>query len=109
MHKKLFIPGPVEVYPDVLKIMGTPMIGHRMKDYSTLHARVKEKLQRLLYTGNKVFFSTSSGTGIMEGCLRNCVDKRAAAFPCGAFGERWFQMAEVKRISAFRDFLEGFF
>ena len=95
MHKKLFIPGPVEVYPDALKVMGTPMIGHRTKDYSTLHGRVKEKIQKFLYTKNKVFFSTSSGTGVMEACLRNCVAKRAACFPCGAFGERWYKMAAV--------------
>ena len=32
MHKKLFIPGPVEVRPDVLEKMATPMIGHRGKN-----------------------------------------------------------------------------
>ena len=25
MHKKLFIPGPTEVYPDILEKMATPM------------------------------------------------------------------------------------
>lgn len=92
MHKKLFIPGPVEVYPDVLKAMGTPMIGHRTKEYAALHAQVKEKLQKLLYTKHKVFLSTSSATGVMEGCVRNCVEKRAVNFICGAFGERWHEI-----------------
>jgi aspartate aminotransferase-like enzyme len=93
MHKKLFIPGPVEVYPDVLKVMSTPMIGHRTKDYTDLHNQVKTKLQKLLYTNNKVFLSTSSATGVMEGCVRNCSDKRILSCICGEFGERWFEIA----------------
>ncbi|NLB09189.1 MAG: alanine--glyoxylate aminotransferase family protein, partial [Clostridiales bacterium] len=36
MHKKLFIPGPVEVAPEVLAKMATPMIGHRSKDATAL-------------------------------------------------------------------------
>lgn len=95
MHKKLFIPGPVEVYPDVLKVLGTPMIGHRTKDYATLHGEVKTKVQKLLYTNNKVFLSTSSATGLMEGCVRNCSDKRILSCICGEFGERWHEIALV--------------
>lgn len=95
MHKKLFIPGPVEVYPDVLKVLGTPMIGHRTKDYSTLHGAVKTKVQKLLYTNNKVFLATSSATGLMEGCVRNCSDKRILSCICGEFGERWHEIATV--------------
>lgn len=93
MHKKLFIPGPVEVYPDVLKVLGTPMIGHRTKEYSELHRAVKTKVQKLLYTNNKVFLSTSSATGVMEGCVRNCSDKRILSLICGEFGERWYEIA----------------
>ena len=36
MHKKLFIPGPIEVTQDVLEKMATPMIGHRTKEMSAL-------------------------------------------------------------------------
>jgi predicted phosphoserine aminotransferase len=90
MRKKLFIPGPVEVYEGVLKAMGTPMIGHRTKEYADLHGALKNKLQQLLYTKNKIYLCTSSGTGLMEACVRNCVNKKAAHFICGEFGERWF-------------------
>ncbi len=34
MHKRLFIPGPVEVEKDVLEKMSTAMIGHRSKEAS---------------------------------------------------------------------------
>ncbi|MBI4713403.1 MAG: alanine--glyoxylate aminotransferase family protein [Planctomycetes bacterium] len=95
MHKKLFIPGPVEVYPDVLKVLGTPMIGHRTKEYADMHGQIKSKLQQLLYTKNKIYLVTSSGTGIMEACSRNLVNKRAAHFVCGEFGERWFEISTL--------------
>lgn len=93
MHKKLFIPGPVEVYPDVLKVLATPMIGHRTKGYAELHLAVKTKLQKLLYTQNRIFLSTSSGTGLMEAGVRNCVARRVLSLICGEFGERWFEIA----------------
>lgn len=95
MHKKLFIPGPVEVSPDVLAKMSTPMIGHRTKEYAELHARARARLQQLLQTKNKVFFATASGTGVMEACVRNCVSKRILNLICGEFGERWHEIAKM--------------
>jgi len=37
MHKKLFIPGPINVAPEIFEAMSQPMIGHRMKEYAELH------------------------------------------------------------------------
>lgn len=89
MHKKLFIPGPVEVHSDILAAMATPMIGHRMKEYAELHGRAKNKLKTLLSTQGKVFFSTSSAFGVMEGAVRNLVGGRCANFCNGAFSDKW--------------------
>ncbi|HEU0265336.1 MAG TPA: alanine--glyoxylate aminotransferase family protein [Geobacterales bacterium] len=89
MTKKLFIPGPVEVHPDILQAMATPMIGHRMPEYAILHRRVKEGLKRLLATDDRVFLATSSAFGIMEGAVRNLVQKRCANFCNGAFSDKW--------------------
>jgi aspartate aminotransferase-like enzyme len=94
MHKKLFVPGPVEVHPEILKACSVPMIGHRGKDYSELHARVKSKLRTFFGTpqGN-VFLFTSSSTGAMEGAVRNFCAKRVLSCTCGAFSERWHDIA----------------
>jgi len=100
MHKKLFIPGPVEVRDDVLQKMATPMIGHRTKDASALQRRITEKMQKVMYTGNMILLSTSSGSGLMEGAVRCCTVKRAAVFSVGAFGDRWFKMAESNGVPA---------
>lgn len=94
MHKKLFIPGPTEVHPDVLAKMATPMIGHRSKDASALQRRISEKLQQVMYTKNPILLSTTSGTGLMEGSIRSITTKRAIVFSVGAFGNRWYETAE---------------
>ena len=82
-HKKLFIPGPTEVHPDVLSAMATPMIGHRSGDYSELQKRVTEKVQKLARTANPILFSASSGSGLMEGAIRCCTARRAIVFSVG--------------------------
>lgn len=104
MRKKLFIPGPVELSPEILSQLSTPMIGHRTPEYSELHARIRTNLQQLLSTKNKIFLSTSSGTGVMEACARNCVSNRMLSLICGEFGERWYEIARAngKSVDAFR-------
>lgn len=89
MHKKLFIPGPVEIAPEILEAMATPMIGHRMKEYAQLHGRVTTNLKQLMFTRSRVFLATSSAFGVMEGAVRNLVGKRCANFCNGAFSDKW--------------------
>lgn len=100
MHKRLFIPGPVEVRPDVLEKMALPMIGHRSQDASNLQRRITEKLQHLFYTREAILLSTSSGSGLMEGAIRSCTARRAACFSAGAFGKRWYDMAQSNGVAA---------
>jgi len=100
VHKKLFIPGPVEVRPDVLAQMALPMIGHRSKDASEVQHRISDKIKKLFYTDEAILLSTSSGSGLMEGAVRSCTLKKAAVFSIGAFGKRWFEMAESNNVPA---------
>ena len=94
MSKKLFIPGPVNVSPDVFTAMSQPMIGHRMKEYAELHGRVKQGLKRLMQTESRVFFSTSSAFGAMEGAVRNLVKGRCVNFCNGAFSDKWHDVTK---------------
>lgn len=100
MHKKLFIPGPIEVKQNVLDKMSTPMIGHRSKDASKLQKDISIKLKKLFYTENEILLSTSSGSGLMEAAIRCCTNKRAAVFSIGSFGDRWHEMALFNGIEA---------
>jgi len=74
---KIFMPGPVYVRPEILQEMAKPMVfSHRSKDFTKLLNEVTPKLQELMYTKNHVFISTSSGSGLMEAAIRNCVRKK---------------------------------
>lgn len=100
MHKKLFIPGPVEVRQEVLEQMAKPLIGHRGKEASELQRRISNNLKKLFYTESEILLSTSSGSGLMEGAIRSCTLKKAAVFSCGAFGDRWYEMALHNNVPA---------
>ena len=100
MTRRLFIPGPIDVMPDVLEKMATPMIGHRSKDASILQESITRKLQKLFYTESEILLSTSSGSGLMEGAIRSCTSRKAAVFSCGAFGDRWYKMAVTNNVKA---------
>ena len=100
MHKRLYIPGPVEVSGDVLEKMSTPMIGHRTKDASALQQSISEKMQKVMQTKNTIVLSTSSGSGLMEGAVRSFTKTRAAVFSIGAFGKRWYKMCTANGIAA---------
>jgi aspartate aminotransferase-like enzyme len=104
MYKKLYIPGPVPVHPDILAAMATPMIGHRMKEYAELHGRVTSRLKQVLLTQDKVFLATSSAFGVMEGAIRNLVGRRCANFCNGAFSDKWHDVTLRcgKQADAFR-------
>lgn len=95
MHKKLFIPGPTEVRDDILKAQAQALIGHRMKAMTELYTGIIKKLQEALATKNWAFVLTASGTAIMEGAIRNCVQKDVLCCVNGAFSERWFKIAKA--------------
>ena len=92
---RLFIPGPVKVDDDVLQQMARPTLGHRAKEYSQLHGETVEMLKKVLFTDQYVFLSTSSGSGIWEAAIRNCVgpDEKVLATCCGAFSDKWADVA----------------
>ncbi len=98
MHKKLFIPGPTEVLPEVLAAQTKPMIGHRMKEASALGMGIINKLKKVFETEWDVIIWTSSGSLVMEASLRNSVKKGVLNTVCGSFSERWFKMAKANGL-----------
>lgn len=96
-HVRLYIPGPIEVRPEVLQAQARPMIGHRSADFEALFARVQPKLRQVFYSTARVYVSTSSGTGLWEAASRNCIrdDKRVLHLVNGAFSERWAEVSKM--------------
>jgi aspartate aminotransferase-like enzyme len=93
-HDKLFTPGPVEVSPKTLEAFSRPMIGHRGEPFKNLYRDIHPKLQTLFGTKQPVFLSTSSAWGVMEASIRNLVSKRVLCCMCGAFSDKWLDVAK---------------
>ena len=93
-HDKLFIPGPVEVSEKTLAAFSRPMIGHRGDAFKNLYREIHPKLQTLFGTKQPVFLSTSSAWGVMEASIRNLVDRGVLCCMCGAFSDKWLDVAK---------------
>ena len=92
-HDKLFIPGPVEVSPKTWAAFTRPMIGHRSEAFRELYRSIHPRLQELFGTSQPVFLSSSSAWGVMEAAVRNLVSKRVLCCMCGAFSDKWLDVA----------------
>lgn len=92
-HDKLFIPGPVEVSARTMAAFSRPMIGHRGDDFKNLYRDIHPKLQTLFGSKQPVFLSTSSAWGVMEASIRNLVDRGVLCCMCGAFSDKWLDVA----------------
>lgn len=93
-HVKLHIPGPVEVSEKTFRAFCTPMIGHRSQAFKDLYATIQPQLQSLLYTRQLVYLSTSSAWGVMEAAIRNLVSRKVLNCMCGAFSDKWHDVAK---------------
>ncbi len=93
----LLAPGPVQLHPEVQKILGLPMIHHRTPEFDQILARVLTHLKFLFQTDQPVFMHTSTGSGGMESVLINVLNPgdEVLAIVSGKFGERWADMAET--------------
>ena len=90
----MFVPGPVDVAPEVLQAMAKPLLPHRSKEYETIHRSAAEKSQKLFFTENRVLIGTHTGSGMQEAGVRNLAQQDILVCVNGAFSQRWFNVAE---------------
>ncbi len=94
MSYKLYIPGPITVSEKTLRAMAQPMIGHRSSDFVALYQSMQPELQALAATKDPVYISTSSAWGVMEGSIRNVVQKKVLNCMNGAFSDKWIDVSQ---------------
>jgi aspartate aminotransferase-like enzyme len=92
---KLFIPGPVNVSKETNLAMCEDMIGHRTPEFKELYKFCITELKDLLYTNNEITLHNSSGTGMMEAAIRNCVKEDVLVCDTGAFGKKFASVAKA--------------
>ncbi|MFO1051698.1 MAG: aminotransferase class V-fold PLP-dependent enzyme [Planctomycetota bacterium] len=93
-HPVLFIPGPVEVDPELREIMAMPALGHRSQTTKDCITRMLPMLRAFFCTTQHAFFENVPATALMEATIRNLVHERVLHLACGAFGERWAKISE---------------
>ncbi|HRP07655.1 MAG TPA: aminotransferase class V-fold PLP-dependent enzyme [Gemmatimonadales bacterium] len=91
---RFWVPGPVEVDPDVQAAMLRPVIGHRTRAGHLLAERIQRGLKRMFGIDRPVIVATCSATGLMESAIRSGVRERLLAVVSGTFGERFARIAE---------------
>jgi len=99
---KLYIPGPINVSKETFAAMSHPMIGHRGSEFEELYKSVQPGLQQLAGTTRPAYLSTSSAWGVMEASLRNLCAKKVLTLCCGAFSDKWFDVALKMGLAAER-------
>lgn len=94
-----FLPGPVELPPEVLAAAGRPMIDHRGPEFAELVRRVADRGQKVYQTKNDVLPLTGSGTTGMEASVLNFFypGDKIVATSIGYFGDRWIEIAERRK------------
>ncbi len=93
----LLAPGPVQLHPEVQKILAQPMIHHRTPEFDQVLAHALNGLKFLFQTVQPVFIHTATGSGAMESALVNVLNPgdHVLAVVSGKFGERWADMAQA--------------
>lgn len=92
-HPILFVPGPVEVEPELREILSMPAIGHRSSAAKQCAIDLCAGLKPLFRTAHHAFFENAPGTALMEAAIRNLVRDHVLHLSCGAFGERWHKIS----------------
>jgi aspartate aminotransferase-like enzyme len=89
----MFVPGPVDVDPQVLAAQAQPMLPHRSKEFEAIFQRVADRARQLFYTQYRVIITASSGSGLQEAAVRNFAKERLLCCVNGAFSRRWYEAA----------------
>jgi len=92
---QLRIPGPTPLPDEVLQSMTKQMINHRSKEFAELNHELTDRLKVLFQTKGDVLILTGSGTGGLESAIVNTLSPgdRVLSVSCGAFGERFADIA----------------
>jgi aspartate aminotransferase-like enzyme len=91
----LFVPGPVDVHPEVALAQTYPMMPHRSAEFEDIFHGAEKKSRPLFGTQFRVFLTASSGTGLQEAAVRNFANHTVLCCSNGAFGDRWYDVAST--------------
>lgn len=93
---KMFICGPVKMYPSTLSIVSKGYVYFRTKEFGDMVKKNLKKISTLLGNSleDSLIYLASSGTGAMEATVENCVsdDDKVLVINGGGFGKRFCEL-----------------
>jgi len=90
---RMFVPGPVDVAPEVLAAQTKAMLPHRSKEFEAIFQSTEARLKQLFFTQSRVFQASASGSGMQEAGIRNFAQETVLSCVNGAFADRWHKVA----------------
>lgn len=103
MKKLLFILGPTPTPKHILKIGGLQASEFRNEKFSNIMKENEKMLLSLANApkGSKAIFLASSGTGAMQSCVDNFMDRNSKAIVVngGGFGERFLEIMQRQNFN----------
>lgn len=89
-HKKLMIPGPVDIFDETLDTLAEQVLPHYGGDWSPIYWATIEMLQQVFQTKNDIAIFTSPGSGAVETSVASLFARgeKVAAVSNGPFANR---------------------
>ncbi len=96
----LMTPGPVHLDSEVLLAGARPLSHHRTTDFSPIYEDCVRRLKKFFGTSQRLYLTTSSGTGVMETAIANLFNdgETVLCVDTGIFGQRFARIAEAFRL-----------
>lgn len=99
---KLFTAGPVEMYPETLRVASKQIPYFRTKEFSACMLGIDQKLKKLIYAQpeDQSIYLAATGTAAMEASVMNCFNQKdkLLIISGGTFGERFVKICEIHNI-----------
>ena len=96
----LMTPGPVHLDADVMLAGARALTHHRTNDFAPVYTECVTLLKKFFGTTQKLYLTTSSGTGAMETAIANLFNdgETVLTVQTGVFGVRFTKICEAFRL-----------
>lgn len=91
----MFVPGPVDVPPEVLAAQARPILDPCSEGFAALLEQVRQKAQPIFNTTRRIQLLSATTDSLQESAVRSLVKERALACVNGPYSTRWAEIAAV--------------
>jgi len=97
MHRKLMIPGPIEVEDEVLAALGAPVMAHYGEEWVPIYHETMNLLRQVFITTGKIFMLPGSGSLGADSAVGSTFapGEKVLVGINGFFGMRWREILEA--------------